>query len=407
MASRVSKRLMTSRECSGPPPSRLICCLKRHTHGAAGLDRWTRCSIPKRRYSLGSASIAQVHRALLTPRGWWGRPREVAVKVQRPGTEARMLGDLSNLRTFFSVDVVRRGLAWDGMLIIDQVEEETRQEFDFVGEARIMDSAHDAATRRGWRRFVPRLPSVRAQASVSVPKSVPGLVTKTVLVMDLLEGRQLSRLAETRKGTGRAERAAGRQMLSALGKTYGRLLFDDDAGLLHADPHPGNLLVQRRGLRSLRVGLVDWGQSRTYDLPMRLRIAALIEALCAAGDANGRRKSARILEAYTQLGVVWSSSASVEKQREMIAAAATDLFDTKPIPAPYVSDPTSEHYHSVGLQLESFPPSLIYFFRATQILRAMTEQMGCEWSLAEEWRPYARRLLRRKGRNPTNWQLAA
>ena len=53
-----------------------------------------------------------------------------------------------------------------------------------------------------------------------------------------------------------------------------------------------------------------------------------------------------------------------------------------------------------------FVPSLIYFFRATQMMRAMKEQMGCEWSLAEEWRPYARKLLRSKGHNPKNWELA-
>ena len=44
---------------------------------------------------LGSASIAQVHRAVLTPK--YGGPKEVAVKIQRPSIESKLMGDISNL----------------------------------------------------------------------------------------------------------------------------------------------------------------------------------------------------------------------------------------------------------------------------------------------------------------------
>ena len=55
-----------------------------------------------------------------------------------------------------------------------------------------------------------------------------------------------------------------------------------------------------------------------------------------------------------------------------------------------------------------FPTDLIYFFRATQILRALTKHLDLadEFSIAREWSPYARRLLRKRGRDPRNWRPA-
>ena len=46
---------------------------------------------------LGAASIAQVHKATLTAK--YGGPREVAVKVQRPRVEGKLLGDIAELKT--------------------------------------------------------------------------------------------------------------------------------------------------------------------------------------------------------------------------------------------------------------------------------------------------------------------
>ena len=137
---------------------------------------------------------------------------------------------------------------------------------------------------------------------------------------------------------------------------------------------------------------------------MRLRFAALIDALCKAGDADGRSRSPEVLRRFRDL-IDYNTTKSADEQRRRIAAAATDLFDTRPIPAPFNADPLSPNYHSAGLDLTKFPPEIIYLFRATQILRAITEQGGFEWSLAHEWRDDARRLLRRKGRDQRNWVL--
>jgi hypothetical protein len=44
----------------------------------------------------------------------------------------------------------------------------------------------------------------------------------------------------------------------------------------------------------------------------------------------------------------------------------------------------------------------MYLLRATQFLRALTQRLGVEYSMAEVWRPHARRLLWRQGWGPWN-----
>jgi len=138
---------------------------------------------------IGCASIAQVHSARLRASGrrlpFQRGARPVAVKIQRPGAEYTMLRDLRNLRSFFSLRFVRSSLAWDPVVILDQVDGETQQEFNFEGEARTMDLAHGVLShpppgRLRWLRRATYRPPV------AVPHSVAGMVTKRLLVMDLL-----------------------------------------------------------------------------------------------------------------------------------------------------------------------------------------------------------------------------
>jgi predicted unusual protein kinase regulating ubiquinone biosynthesis (AarF/ABC1/UbiB family) len=419
---------------------------------------------------IGSASIAQVHRARLHPEGCWGLPwrrcRPVAVKVQRPGAEARMTRDLRNIRGFFSLPVVRSSLAWDPVVILDQVDGEIQEEFNFVGEALAMDSVANVLRLPppGPLRWLRRAALYRPP--VLVPRSVTGMVTKRLLVMDLLPGVQLSRLVREagptgaaaaarpdipapRRATGqeqisspprvaasaaaglgeppvapaqasestagaaalpfdggpmsRRRRAASRRLLKKLGDAYGRMLFEDGFGGVHADPHPGNIVLSP-GLGGARIGLVDFGQTKAFDLSMRLRLARMVEALCAAGDAGGRAGSEEVLAAFHGLGIRWASTRPLEEQRAAVGATATEWYDTLPMPKPYSSNPTSPDYPVLVLQdLTAFPVELIYFFRATQYLRAMGGFLGVEWSLAEVWRPHARRLIRRHGREPFAW----
>lgn len=76
---------------------------------------------------LGSASIAQVHRAKLLD------GRIVAVKVQRPGIRGKLLGDIANLKNFALV--VKDSLPLDYYKVFCEIEKNLGQELDFHIEA--------------------------------------------------------------------------------------------------------------------------------------------------------------------------------------------------------------------------------------------------------------------------------
>ena len=131
---------------------------------------------------LGSASIAQVHRARL--RGG----REVAVKVQRPNVERRLMSDIGVVKQFSLI--TREIFPVDYYLVCSELEEQLQDEFNFMAEASGMDRIADALDRNGRR------------PPVQVPRSIPGLTSKQVLCMDFIPGAPLSQLREELKRRG-------------------------------------------------------------------------------------------------------------------------------------------------------------------------------------------------------------
>ena len=175
---------------------------------------------------LGSASIAQVHRAVLSEK--YGGPKEVAVKVQRPAIEPKLLGDIANLiqlaKTF------RDSLPLDYFTVFTELEKQLTDEFDFVKEAVAMDRIYTALSRTIDGSMSVEVPLV-------IPRPYPGLVCRRVLVMDYLHGVPLSRAREemAKKGIdpdSPESKLFGRKLLRALTYVFGRSILE--TGFFHA-----------------------------------------------------------------------------------------------------------------------------------------------------------------------------
>ncbi len=112
-----------------------------------------------------------------------------------------------------------------------------------------------------------------------------------------------------------------------------------------------------------------------------------------------------MLQAFVGLGVEWDSTKPETLQHAAAAATAIEWFDTRPVPPPFSSDPTAGNYpmNSLG-EITAFPVELVYLVRCTQILRALGDHAGVEWSLADAASAPARRLLRRHGGRASNWE---
>jgi ubiquinone biosynthesis protein len=177
-------------------------------------------------YPVASASIAQVHRAELA------NGQVVAVKVLRPHVERQVATDLRAMMLGVSA------LYWLPMIrgsglssILVQFADAMRQQLDLRFEA------------RNNRAFADNF---RGDPSVHLPKLHEQLCSRRVLCMEYIEG---DRLFEAAKAPHQASElaAAGYRMLL-------KMIFID--GLVHADLHPGNLVVHEGKLVLLDVGLV-------------------------------------------------------------------------------------------------------------------------------------------------------
>ena len=81
---------------------------------------------------LGAASVAQVHRAVLSEK-YGGR--EVAVKIQRPSIESKLLGDIANLKALAKTFRDSPNMPLDYYTVFCELEKQLADEFDFVAEA--------------------------------------------------------------------------------------------------------------------------------------------------------------------------------------------------------------------------------------------------------------------------------
>jgi ubiquinone biosynthesis protein len=193
---------------------------------------------------LGSASVAQVHRARL-PSG-----EEVAVKVQYPWLEAALPADLALLRAGLALWTrLGRGRGVDGPRLYREFAAGLRDELDFVREA--------AAAAEIAR-------NLRDDPRVVVPRVIASHSGRRVLTMSLLPAVPISdRAALDRLGVSR------RDVLEIVARAYAKQIFVD--GHFHADPHPGNLFVvdEPGAARAPRVLFVDFGLSRRLEPALR------------------------------------------------------------------------------------------------------------------------------------------
>lgn len=227
---------------------------------------------------LGSASIAQVHRAQLVS------GETVAVKIQREGIKDKLLDDITLMhRAADLLDASEyMGEGFDAHVFIDEMERTVKEEIDFRVEA------------ENLREFYL---NNEDRYGISSPKVYTEYSNETVLVMEYVEGCSFENLDTLRKEYTNTQLAQiGRRIVH----NYLQQMIED--GLFHADPHAANILLRDNDVVWIDMGMMGRLAKGERELLRQVFIAvamgdavALKRTLLSWGHASGEIDHPRLL----------------------------------------------------------------------------------------------------------------
>lgn len=214
---------------------------------------------------LGSASLAQVHKAYLAT------GEQVAIKVQRPGVRTTMAQDIDVMRSV--AKRLSRYMKDSQMVDLREVVEELwvtfLEETDFLNEARNLDEFNELNANIAY---------------VRAPKPYMQYCREEVLVMEYIDGISIRDTKALIAG-GYDLEEIGDKML----ENYAKQILQD--GYFHADPHPGNIVIHEGKIVYLDLGLM--GRLNTRD---RIGFENAVEAV-------GMRSASRLMDALMSFSV--------------------------------------------------------------------------------------------------------
>eukprot|EP00884_Botryococcus_braunii_P020717 jgi/Botrbrau1/7329/Bobra.247_3s0024.1 len=297
-----------------------------------------------------AASLAQVHKARLHDSG-----AEVAVKIQYLGLETAVYADLATLQVLARVAAWAFPNAFDFGWVVDSLQANLDQELDFRVEVANADRlAQNLANCRG----------------VAVPAIYHNLSGQRMIVMEWVDGVKLTDEQGLREARIRP-RTAGLLLLSA----FAHMLLED--GFVHADLHPGNILVRphpnprwwKRVLkgRCVEPQLVLLDHGLFVEVPPRLRlnycrlwVAFLLNDNEAARQAavalSGDERTADVLPVVLRPGAL---KAMTKEQRTALRQSAG-----------------MNSMANLGRVMEGLPRDLLDVLRVSALVRSQAAILG-------------------------------
>lgn len=309
---------------------------------------------------LAAASVAQVHRATLrTADG----PKDVAVKIQRPGISETILSDLDILHTLAALleRTIPESRTYSPVGLVQQFDRAITSELDFTLEA---ENAGRFAKNFESEPIV-RFPKVYREAS-----------SKHVITLEFLDGLKIP--DAVRKGF------SGNRLARIALKLVIQQIFQD--GFFHADPHPGNVLIlgtpEDPIYALIDLGMVGRLSPRMRDQTIDLMVAALRRDYEGLADAMMQlaTPTRRIDQAAYRAEVALLAERYLGKALKDIelSAIVRDLVRTAT---------------TYGLEV---PPDFLLVGKTLMTIEGIGKEIAPELDILEEVRPHVFELLKQR-----------
>lgn len=208
---------------------------------------------------LGSASIGQVHKAVLKENG-----DEVAIKIQKPNIEEVITSDIKIMK--FLVNTIDKYIAQTQAFnlpgIVNEFERAILKEIDYTEEVRNMEHLSY---------------NFKKDKTVHVPFIYEDYCTEKIIVMELIKGKEVSKIVLLDDD----DEEYDKKLIAERGlNSYFKQVILD--GFFHADPHPGNIIVMEDNI----ICYIDMGMMGILTEEFRRNLAQLFITLVSKDTSN-------------------------------------------------------------------------------------------------------------------------
>ena len=370
---------------------------------------------------VAAASIGQVYRAHIPGKG------DVAVKVQRPGVRMLVERDSELLLTVASfleslpalpsssttatnnnsqgVDTTNK----QKRLINTELVSTTQEFMSRIFEE--LDYRNEASNIAQFSSLYSRRDGTSKDVSVIVPQVYTELCTENVLVMEWIDGVKLTDFTTTTNKTGGQSSTVEENLKLvkvAIDSTLCQLLVE---GILHADPHAGNLLKVTLEDDSVTLGYLDFGIVST--IPEQVRDALI----CSVAVQVFSRDVDAVSSLFGELRLIPQHILDNDEERAALAEALEITFensllypdadgkdDTTAIPDLKFDKLLGSLSRLVPRFQFDLPPYFINNARALSTLEGIAKSLDPSFNVLTIMYPYA---LRRLLKNPAKSEVVA
>ena len=312
---------------------------------------------------VGSASLAQVHRATLKD------GKKVVFKVQRPNLKELFIIDLGIMQQI--AGLLQKNKNWSRGRNWVEIAKECRivlmKELDFNCEAQY--------AARFRQQFLD-------DENVEVPEVIWDMSSEKVLCLSYLEGTKISDLEKLQS------QEIDLPKIAEIGATsYLKQLVN--YGFFHADPHPGNLAVSNEG----KLIFYDFGMMGNISNNLQTRLGGMVKA-AALRDASS------LVSQLQQAGLI-SKDIDVGPVRRLVRLMLKEAL-TPPFSPNIIEKLSGDLYELVYETPFQLPVDLIFVMRALSTFEGVGRMLDPGFNLVSVTKPYLIELMTSNNQSPND-----